>query len=108
MTSSRGALHDFRAAEFNLGAGNLIANVWDANGFDHLIFAPGGTLTNGVFQHVALTFNRSDGRTRLYRNGGIVAEQVFGPFTPHTSYDLFLGRRPAGDQSPLFSSRGDR
>ena len=96
----------FEPQEFGLGAGNLIANVGEANGFDHLIFAPGGTLTTGVFQHVALTFNRADGTTRIYRNGEKVAEAVFGSFTPHTSYDLFIGRRPAGDQSTPYSFHG--
>jgi len=96
----------FEPQEFSLGAGNLIANVWDVEGNTHLILAPGGTLTNGGFQHIALTFEKSTGRTRIYRNGQVVAEETFGPFTPLTSYDLFLGRRPAGDQSPLFSFDG--
>ncbi|MEY2411084.1 MAG: hypothetical protein QOF48_3754 [Verrucomicrobiota bacterium] len=96
----------FEPQEFSLGIGNLVANIWDVNGITHLILAPGGTLTNGGFQHVALTFEKSTGHTRIYRNGQVVAEKVFGSFTPLTTYDLFLGRRPAGDQSPLFSFHG--
>jgi hypothetical protein len=92
--------------EFGLGAGNLIANVWGANGFSYLVMAPGGTLTNGGFQHVALTFIRSNGLARLYRNGEMVAQQTFGLFTPLTTYDLFLGRRPAGDNGHVYTFDG--
>ena len=49
-----------------------------------------------VFQHVALTYDKASGVGRIYRNAELVAEQSLGEFTPQTSYDLYLGLRPAG------------
>jgi hypothetical protein len=49
-----------------------------------------------VFQHVAVTYDKGTGVGRIYRNGEIVAEQILGVFTPQTSYDVYLGLRPAG------------
>jgi hypothetical protein len=36
----------------------------------------------------------------------MVAEKNLGAFTPLTTYDLFLGRRPAGDLGQPYSFRG--
>jgi hypothetical protein len=50
---------------------------------------------------VALTYDKASGVARLYCNGVIVAQQSFGSFTPKTTGDLHLGRRPidpAGSQ----------
>ena len=55
-----------------------------------------GVLTPHVFQHVALTYDKSSGMGRIYRNGMVVAEQSLGAFTPQTAYDVYLGLRPAG------------
>jgi N-acetylneuraminic acid mutarotase len=55
-----------------------------------------GVLAPHTFQHVALTYDKSMGLGRIYRNGSLVAEQTLGVFTPQTAYDLYLGLRPAG------------
>jgi hypothetical protein len=89
--------------EFNLGAGNLFADVHGIDGRPHQIMARGGTITANVFQHVALTYDKASGTARLFCNGEIVAEQKIGRVTPQTSYDFYLGRRPAGDGSHSFS-----
>lgn len=47
--------------------------------------------TNGVFAHVALTFERSSGRAQIYVNGLRVAEQNFVDFLPHTTNSLRFG-----------------
>src|ERR1041385_6644424 len=54
------------------------------------------TIKSNNFQHVAVTFDRVTGLCRLYYNGGIAAEKNFGPITPVTPYDLYLGYRAAG------------
>jgi hypothetical protein len=97
-------LYILRPDEFGLGAGNLVANLAESGGQPHLIMAPGGTVSVNHWQHVALTYDKDSGQTRLYRNGEIVAESILGTFTPETSYDLYLGRRPAGDA--ILSYRG--
>ena len=89
--------------EFNLGAGNLFADVHNVNGSANQIMAKGGTITANTFQHVALTYDKASGIARLFCNGKIVAEKQFGRLTPQTSYDFYIGRRPAGDGSHSFS-----
>ncbi|MDR3457835.1 MAG: hypothetical protein P4N60_10350 [Verrucomicrobiae bacterium] len=83
--------------ELGLGAGNLFSDVHDTDGNVHWIMAPGGTITANVFQHIALTYDKTSGVATLYCNGAIVAQQNLGQFTPQTSYDFNIGRRPAGD-----------
>lgn len=47
--------------------------------------------TNGVFAHVAMTFERSSGRAQIYVNGLRVAEQNFVGFLPDTTNSLRFG-----------------
>ncbi len=91
----------------NVGAvtGNLFANIVDSNGNYHYFYTATGTLVANAFQHVAVSYDKSDGAhgyARLYVNGvslalnGTNSNVVdLGVFTPQTSYDLFFGLRPA-------------
>jgi hypothetical protein len=81
--------------ELGQGAGNLFSDVHGADGQVHWIIAPGGTITANTFQHVALTYDKESGVAALYCNGRVVAQQNLGSFTPLTSYDFYIGRRPA-------------
>ncbi|HEV2695511.1 MAG TPA: LamG-like jellyroll fold domain-containing protein [Verrucomicrobiae bacterium] len=83
--------------EQGLGAGNIFADVHGADGEPHQLSAPGGALTANVFQHVALTYDKGTGVATIYCNGAVVAQQSFGQFTPLTSYDFYIGLRPAGE-----------
>jgi len=74
--------------------GALYANVVDNSGGWHQVFSPGGAVTVNVFQHVALTYDKASGIATIYCNGVVVAQQNIGTFTPLTSYDLYLGKRP--------------
>ena len=89
--------------EFGLGAGNLFADVHGTDGQVHWLMARGGTITANIFQHVALSYDKTAGIARLFCNGNIVVEQHIGQFTPQTSYDFYIGRRPAGDGVHSFS-----
>ncbi len=82
--------------ELGLGAGNLFSDVHGVDGNVHWIMAPGGTITANTFQHVAVTYDKGSGVATLYCNGAIVAQQYLGSFTPLTSSDFYIGRRPAG------------
>jgi hypothetical protein len=86
-----------QTGDLGLGAGVLFANLIEANGTDHFLFSAAGTIAANTLQHVAVTYDKTTGLARLYRNGQIVAEANFGTIVPVTSYDLYLGRRPAGD-----------
>jgi hypothetical protein len=48
-------------------------------------------ITPGVFQHVALTYDKTTGDAKLYRNGTVVAARNVGSPALQTSMDLFWG-----------------
>jgi sugar lactone lactonase YvrE len=74
----------------------LQANLVDVNGFAHVINSPQQILTNGTWQHLALTYDRASGIAALYRSGIKVAQTNLGSFVPRTDSDFFLGYRPPG------------
>jgi len=85
------AVHFFCHQSFS---GTLYADLYDTANNHHIIqSAPGLVLTN-VFQHVAVTYDKSSGLARLFINGAIVQEASLGTFTPQTSPDLSIGYRP--------------
>lgn len=53
-------------------------------------------ITNGLWQHVALTYNKSNGLATIYVSGNVVAQTNAGSLTPTTSGDVYLGYRAAG------------
>jgi hypothetical protein len=75
--------------------GELFANLVDSGGTWHSLSAP-GVVSSGVFQHIAVTYDKISGVGTLYRNGVIVAQKNLGVFIPQTTYDLYLGRRVSG------------
>ncbi len=75
--------------------GVLFGNVGDTQGNTHSLCSAPGTVVSGRFQHIALTCDKASGIGRLFVNGHIVAEESLGVFTPHTSDDLFISRRPS-------------
>jgi len=71
----------------------LYANVTDGV-TAHELYAPVNTLTNGVWQHVALTYDKYSGIAALYINGVAVTAQNIGTITPQTSFpNLLFGAR---------------
>jgi hypothetical protein len=85
-----------KAGDFVPEPGSLFANLIDNNGTAHYLFSQGNVIVSNAWQHIALTYDKSSGIGRLYRNGEKVLESNVGVFTPETSYSLFLGRRPSG------------
>lgn len=94
-------------SEFGLGAGNLFADIHGDDGRTGWIMAPGGTLVSNVWQHVALTYDKATGIAKLFRDGVMVAQATLGVYTPQTSYDLYIGYRPAGGGNVSFSGAID-
>jgi hypothetical protein len=78
------------------GPGSLFANLKNpANNF--ILNTGPGLVTNGVFQHVALTYDKPSGIATLYYNGALVA-QALSPvpnYTPATTANLYFGKRIA-------------
>ncbi len=79
------------------GSGALFANLKNPGG-NFIFFTAGGLVTNGAFQHVALTYAKGSGTATIYYNG-VLAAQVMAPpgYPPATSYNLYLGTRPGAD-----------
>ncbi|HLX69361.1 MAG TPA: FG-GAP-like repeat-containing protein, partial [Verrucomicrobiae bacterium] len=86
--------------------GTLYANVQGVGDVWHQLWSVPGTVTNGGFQHVALTYDKASGVATLYCNGAIVAQQNFGSFTPKTIANLHIGRRPTDPAGDRFTFGG--
>ena len=82
--------------------GSLWGNIIDTSGNAHVVNTPGGVITTNSWQHVAMTYDKASGMAALYCNGAVVATASLGTFTPQTSSDFNLGRRPAGAFAGLY------
>ncbi len=78
------------------GPGCLYANIFDAANKSHTFSSSPGIVQTGVFQHVALTYDKTTGNAVMYYNGAIVATANLGIFTPATAGDLLFGHRVGG------------
>ena len=74
--------------------GVLFGNIVDEEGNSHCLNSASGAVVSGQFQHVALTYDKASGMGRLFVNSRVVAQENLGTFTPQTSYDLLVSRRP--------------
>jgi hypothetical protein len=78
------------------GPGSLWGSLIDTAGNTYYVSTVPGQIQAGVFQHVALTYDKASGIARLYVNGQVANQSTLGTFTPQTSYDLYFGLRPSG------------
>ncbi|MBI3880058.1 MAG: immunoglobulin domain-containing protein [Verrucomicrobia bacterium] len=81
--------------QFPADSGKLYANLMDTNGGTHIVTTGNGVIATNIHQHVALTYNRTNGVARLYLNGLVVAQTNLGTFVARTSVDAYIGRRPS-------------
>lgn len=78
------------------GPGSIFANLKDTSGVDHYLASSPNVLRTGVWQHVAVTYDKRSGDAVLYVDGLVVGEAKFPSFTPRTSYAMNVGRRISG------------
>ena len=84
------------------GPGSLAAILWDNNSQRHAISTPPLALTNGGWQHVAITYDTNRANAVLYTNGQRAATVQFpANFVPRTSGDLYLGYDPTYLPTPI-------
>jgi hypothetical protein len=76
------------------GAGALVGDLVDTSRQVHAIASAGDLVVTNVWQHVAMTYDKTTGIAVLYLNGAVVQQQTLGVFTPLTTTDLWLGLRP--------------
>lgn len=72
------------------------ANLVDAAGNSHVMTAPYRAVTNGIWQHVAVTYSPASCLGVIYVNGSPLTVTNLGLFTPRTTGNLYLGYRPPG------------
>ena len=73
--------------------GLLYAALVDTNGTYHQLYSPQHAVAANVFQHIAVTYDKTSGVGTLYVNGAVVAQSTWTNFTPQTGYDLWIGHR---------------
>jgi hypothetical protein len=85
--------------------GAIYANFFDGANAGRYIITDPHTVQLNTWQHIALTFNRSEGTAQLFYNGVSKATVTgLGQVTPLTNsaYDLYLGRRPVNETNSIF------
>ena len=85
---------NFAISDGTAGHGALWVSVKDTDLTEHPLNTPAGLLASNVWQHVAVTYAKTNGYTVLYINGVPRARAALGVFTPRTIGDLYLGLRP--------------
>jgi hypothetical protein len=93
-SGSQDGVH-FWIGQFSSDDGVMFANIRDTALTAHAFRSAPKVVSSNVWQHVALTYDKAGGLAVIYVNGTIVAQTNMGSFTPLTSSDLWLGRRPA-------------
>jgi hypothetical protein len=93
LTTFQPIVEWFGGAHFHiLNNGSLYANIVDTTGNYHgIATAPNSVLAN-IYQHVALTYDKTTGVAVLYLNGNMATSLNLGIFTPETSHDLYNAR----------------
>jgi hypothetical protein len=81
---------------------DVFANIVDTSGISHQVSSGANVLSNGVFLHVAFTYDRTSGLAAMYLNGAVIRSTNLGIFTPQTTYPFYVGNRPAGPVSGTY------
>lgn len=78
--------------------GNLYANLLDTGGWDHKFQTTGVVLAANSWNHVVLTYDKTNGNVAIFVNGvaSSTSTNNLGIFTPQTTYDMYIARRVAG------------
>jgi hypothetical protein len=78
------------------------ANLVDiaGNDRDHVISIPDPS--SNQWHHLVVTYNRPNGVAQVYLDGKLAKEATLGSFTPQTSYDLYIGKRPTQNDAQFY------
>jgi subtilisin-like proprotein convertase family protein len=94
------------------GPGSLNANIKDIGQGNHVFNSAAGLVTTGVWQHVALTYNKVSGIADFYLNGALVTQANLTSFTPLMNFtNILIGARTTfnsvANPSSQFAGRMD-
>jgi subtilisin-like proprotein convertase family protein len=92
---------------FNPGA--ISVNIVDTTATTHVLGTSSSVVNTGVWNHVAMTYDKTSGNGAIYVNGVPVAQGNMGVFTPQTSFNnMLLGARTyAVNPSEVFAGDMD-
>jgi len=91
----------FWLGHINATAGYLHADLFDGHS-DHIIESDAGTIAVNSPQHVALTYDKTNGIARLFVNGTLVKQQTLGTVTVRNTGNLYIGARLGAGQPRFF------
>jgi hypothetical protein len=82
----------------NGGAGRIEATLTDTNAPKKTVTfrSAAVVITNNLWQHVALTYDKAAGLASIYVNGLVVAQTNVGTMTLHTVTNIYHGYRRSG------------
>ena len=66
------------------GPGSFVGCFKDVTLAAHVVNSPPGVLQTGIFQHLAVTYDKASGEGAAYLNGVLVGQVFLGVFTPMT------------------------
>lgn len=89
------------------GRAAIYINFVSTAGLNNNFWSSDGVITTNVWQHLAVTYSPSSGTGVIYYNGKSVTTHSMGTFTPQTTYDLYLGRRPSSQGPAFFQGQMD-
>ena len=75
-----------------VGNNAISANIKDLSNGAHTMNAS-AIMSSNTWQHLALTYDKTNGWAYIYFNGNIVSSNNFGTIIPQTTYPLNIGRR---------------
>jgi hypothetical protein len=80
--------------QLGMNGGCLCGNIKDVADGDHAFTSSANLLVAGVWQHIAMIYNKPSGLAAFYINGTVVTQTNIGSFTPQTSFAyLLIGAR---------------
>jgi subtilisin-like proprotein convertase family protein len=91
----------------NYFPGALAAVIWNTNDLSYPVLSVTNAITNGGWQHVAMTFDNATKLLSLYANGNLLVSQAVGPAdaVARTLGNFYLGYHP-GSVTNLAAFRG--
>jgi len=90
------------AHPLSAGSGALFADVVDTTARSHHLSTPINRVAAGVWSHIAMTYNRTNGVGRLYVNGVQYFIAAVGMITPETRFGMDFGHHAAASPVSWF------
>jgi alpha-tubulin suppressor-like RCC1 family protein len=88
-------------------SGTLLGEITGTDGSVQYVTSAAGLIMPGIWQHVAMTYDKTSGWVWLYYNGSPVASNYFGSIVPATTTDVVMGARTGDTSSSYYNGMID-